>query len=188
MPFSAEQECFFVAILAFIVIGFQRGWRRELVSLVFVLLSVFLIHPDSSSGFGAFLGRLFAAMGFVASSQTPSSSSSQPVNFLAGPVGSLILFGALVGIGYYVGNKSFPKPANTHDRFIGIVPAVISGAFLLNYLKDYFPKNAQGQPSIDLNLSLLDPSNYLPILFAIIVIALVVALVSARAKKSAAKK
>ncbi|GCE14107.1 hypothetical protein [Tengunoibacter tsumagoiensis] len=187
MPLSAEQQCFFVAILAFIVVGFQRGWRRELVSLVFTLLAVFLIHPETSKSFGEFLGRLPGLFGYL-TNQPTNVDSSQPANFFGGYIGSLIIFSFIVALGYYIGNKVFPRPITAQERFIGIVPAIIAGSFILNYLNNYFPKNAAGQPSITLNLEKVDPSNYIPIIFVIAIVAILIAWIAARAKKASAKK
>ena len=53
-----SQQCFFITMLVFIVVGFSRGWRREVMSLVFVLLAVVLIHPDTSDALNGFLARL----------------------------------------------------------------------------------------------------------------------------------
>lgn len=57
LPFT-DQQCFFIAIVIFAVIGFQRGWRREVVSLAFILLAVLLVRPDSSRAVSEFLSRL----------------------------------------------------------------------------------------------------------------------------------
>src|SRR2546430_1761118 len=35
-------QCFFIIIFAFAVIGFIRGWRREIVSLAFTLAAVLI--------------------------------------------------------------------------------------------------------------------------------------------------
>lgn len=189
MPLSAEQQCFYVAILAFIVVGFQRGWRRELVSLVFVLLGVFLVNPTTSRGVANFFALLPSVLSYLFTAGKSGPPSASPVNdtIFTSSIGTLLIFGVIVGLGYYIGNRVFPKPALPQDRFIGVIPGVISGAFVIGYLSNYFPRDTQGRPSLTLNLQLLDPGNYIPILFAIAVVALVVALIAARAKKTAKK-
>ena len=187
LPFT-DQQCFFVVMLAFIVIGFQRGWRRELVSLVFVLLGVFLVRPDSSRTFAQFLARLPGTITFFMTG-TPQPSVAGPTTTPLGAWGSLLLFAIVMGIGYFVGNKAFPaKPATPHERFIGIVPAVISGAFVLAYFSSFFPKNAAGQSLFTVAVQPPDPANYVPVIFVIAVVAVVIALIAARAKKTPAKK
>ncbi len=178
LPFT-EQQCFFVAILAFIVLGFQRGWRRELLSLVFILLASFIVHPNTSTVVGNFLTRLSGAVGGA------STSSQQPVtqvtSLFGGPFWSLIIFVGLVILGYYVGNRAFPQPATPHERFIGIVPAVISGAFVLGYLSNYFKATA-GSSSLKVDMQSPDPLNYIAVIFMIAIVAVVVAVIAARRK------
>jgi hypothetical protein len=186
LPFT-EQQCFFVAILAFVVIGFQRGWRRELVTLVFVLLAFFLIRPDSGRSFGEFLARIPAVFAYLlGGTAAPPTTTADQVSSFLGPWGPLLIFAAIVALGYYIGNKAFPKPALPTERFIGIIPAIIYGAFILAYLSSILPKS-QGN-LVTVAVQAPDPSNYVPVIFAIAIVALVVALVAARAKKPPAKK
>lgn len=188
LPFT-DQQCFFVAMLAFIVVGFQRGWRREVITLVFVLLAVFLVRPDSSKVFGQFFSRLPSTLGFLfTGSAQNGSSGSANTNFL-GPWGALLVFALIIALGYYVGNRAFPqKPATPTERFIGVVPAVVYGAFILAYLGSFFPKDAAGRALFTVAIQPPDPGNYVAVIFVIAVVALVVALIAARAKKTPARK
>jgi hypothetical protein len=184
-PLTAQQ-CFFVAIFAFIVAGFYRGWRRETISLIFILLAVILVHPGTSQVVMTFLQRVPAIFSYLitgkGSTVTPTSSGS---NF--GPFFSLLLFALIVALGYVVGNRAFPKPATPSERFLGIVPAVIAGAAILYYLNtsDFFSKNTQGQASLVTVFMIPDPAQYVPIIFIIAIVAVVVGLIASRAKKSA---
>jgi hypothetical protein len=182
LPFGGPQ-CFFIVILVFIVLGFQHGWRRGLVSLVFVLLASVLINANTSDNVSSFLGRIPVVFALIMNSPAPESGTST-TSFLAGPVWSLIIFAGIVVLGYYVGMKAFPaKPANPQERFIGIIPSVLSGAFILGYLSKYV-ETVQGQPTLVLDLSSTDPVNYVPVIFVIAILALIVALISARVKKA----
>ncbi len=188
LPFTAQQ-CFFVAILVFIVVGFQRGWRRELVTLVFVLLAVLLIRPGSGGGFiSELLARIPAVFGYIAtgSTSTTAATSTATSNFL-GPWGTLLGFALVVAIGYVVGQRAFPKPTTPTERFLGIVPSVVSGAFILGYLTsgNFFAKNQQGQSFFSIVVQPPDPTNFVPVIFAIAIIAVVIGLIAGRAKKSA---
>lgn len=181
-----DQQCFYVAIFAFLVGGFYRGWKRETISLIFILLAAFLIRPGSNQTFLQLLQRIPEILGYlftgkITSSSTPATSG--PSN----PLITLLLFAGVVVIGYFVGNRAFPKPATPVERFIGIVPALVSGAAVLYYLDTggFFGKNSQGQASISTVVLLPDPSQYVPIIIAIAVIALVIALIASRTKKSA---
>lgn len=184
LPFT-EQQCFFVAIVAFIIIGFTRGWRRELVSLVFILLASFLVHQDTSNTVGNFVSRLPAVIGYAAGSSSAPQAATY-TTFLGGPFWSLVIFIALVALGYYVGNKAFPPPATPQERFVGIVPALLGGAFILGYFSSYF-KATGGQSALIVNVQSPDPMHYLTIILLIAALAVLVAFFAAR-RKSAAKK
>ncbi|GAC1423869.1 MAG: hypothetical protein NVS4B1_12600 [Ktedonobacteraceae bacterium] len=188
LPFT-DQQCFFVAILVFIVVGFQRGWRRELITLVFVLLAVILIRPTTNGGFitGLFT-RIPAMFGYLLTGSTRTNATTTAVsnNFL-GPWGILLAFILVVALGYFVGQRVFPKPTTPTERFIGIVPSMISGAFILGYLTtgNFFAKNQQGQSFFSVVVQPPDPTNYVSIIFVIAVVAVVIGLIAAKAKKSA---
>jgi len=186
LPFTGQQ-CFFVAILVFIIVGFQRGWRRELITLIFVLLAVILVRPGDGLITGLF-ARIPAMFGYLATGSTqPASTATTATSNFLGPWGTLLVFFIVVAIGYVVGNSAFPKPTNPAERFIGIVPSVISGAFILGYLTmgNFFAKNSQGQSTFAVVVQPPDPTNYVPILFVIAVVAVVIGLIAGRAKKSA---
>lgn len=187
----ADYQCFYVAILVFIVIGFQRGWRRELVTLVFVLLGFFLlISPSSSKTFFDFLARLPGVLAYLFSGSAGQSSTAAPsFNFL-GQWGSLLLFAIVVGLGYYVGNKAFPKPNTPSERFIGVIPALISGAFIIGFVNVFMKAGAQtsGPSNVTVAIQTPDPATYLPVILVIAIVAAVIALIAARAKKPAPKK
>src|SRR5436190_6438454 len=117
-----SQQCFFVTMLAFIVMGFSRGWRREIMSLVFILLAVVLIHPDTSDALNGFLGRVGNFISYLSGGGQPLNSppSSSGLSFLGGPFWSLVIFLLVAVLGYYIGNRVFPAPTTTHERFIGV--------------------------------------------------------------------
>ena len=186
LPFT-DQQCFFVAILVFMVFGFRRGWRREIVSLVFVLLAVFLIKPNTSDYVGSFLARLPGIIAYMTNSQ-PQPVSSSSTGFLAGPFWSLVFFAGIVALGYYIGNRVFPKPTTPQERLIGIIPAIVSGAFVLSFLSAYIKTTSGGKSNININVQPPDPGSYIPIIFVIAIVALVAALIASRARKAPAKK
>lgn len=187
LPFT-EQQCFFVAIFAFLVAGFYRGWRRELISLVFILLGIFIVRPNSSSAIGSFLARIPSVVSYIFTGRasTPQPLSTPSYNF--GPLGALLLFALVVALGYYVGNRAFPKPVTPGERFLGIIPAIISGAAVLYYLNSsgFFTRNATGQESFAAVFQIPDPSAYVPFLFIVGIVALIIALISNRTGKKSA--
>lgn len=187
LPFT-DQQCFFVAIFVFIILGFQRGWRRELISLIFILLGVFLVNPGNFKTVSSFLVRIPSMVGLlITGSQTSANPVVQPVANALGPWGPLLLFAVIVVLGYLIGNKIFPKPATPSDRFFGIIPAMISGAFVLVYLGSFFPKDTNGHSIFTVALQSPDPANYISVLVVIAIVAVVIALIAARAKRPAKK-
>ncbi|HEY7418549.1 MAG TPA: hypothetical protein VH593_25455 [Ktedonobacteraceae bacterium] len=182
-----DQQCFFIVLLAFVIVGLMRGWRRELVSLVFVLLAVFFIRANTSASFADVLNRIPAMLGYLFGGPQVGQAGGSPAPGVAAPFWSLIIFAAIVALGYYVGNKAFPKPTAPHERFIGIVPAVITGAFVMGYLSNYFVQQ-NGQPRLTVAVPAPDPTNYVPIILVVAIVSVVVALIASRAKKSAAAK
>lgn len=183
-----SQQCFFVTMLVFIVVGFMRGWRREVMSLVFILLAVVLIHPDTSDAVNSFLGRVGNFIAYLSGSGSLNSAPSSPgLSFLGGPFWSLVIFVLVVALGYYIGNRVFPVPTTPHERFIGVIPAIISGAFVLFYMSDYV-KSTGGTENLQVQVAPPDPGTFVPVIFVLALIALVVGLVASRFKKAPAKK
>lgn len=178
-----SQQCFFTALCFFIVVGFIRGWCREVISLVFVLLAVCLIHPDTSDALNCFLGRSGYAITYLGGTaqQLPPTCSSV-VGFLSGSFWSLAIFIFLVALGYLIGNRLFPQPRLVLDRFFGIVPAIISGSFILFYLNSFF--RVAGQPAnFQVNVQQANPNQLVPVLFVIVIVSIILALLAACFKK-----
>ncbi len=189
LPFTAQQ-CFFVAIFIFIVAGFFRGWKRELVSLVFILLGIVLVNPASTNAIGQFLTRLPSTISYLTTGTANNPSLIPAQNYTFGPLGTLIIFFLIIAAGYYAGNQAFPKPASAGERFIGIIPALVSGAAVLYYLdhSGIFASTGNGATFATV-FQLPDPGTYIPFLFIVAIVALIVALISNRVgKKGGAKK
>ncbi|MBE3559802.1 MAG: hypothetical protein IMW89_11345 [Ktedonobacteraceae bacterium] len=179
-----DLQCFVVAILAFMVGGFMRGWRRELISLLGVLLAVVIVRPETSKGLLQFLARIPAMFSYLTTgSASVTAQSLVPADTAMTPVWSLVIFVGIVVLGYFAGNKLFPAPGTPHDRFFGIIPAVASGAFVMAFLRNYF-SITNGRPSITVPLQAPDPFSFFPVIFLIVLLAVIAALIAARAKKA----
>ena len=178
--FMNAQQIFFAGIVVFAIVGFQRGWRRELISLVFAAIAAFLLIPGNGN-FQVFFARLLGAVEVLLTGSQPG-----PPAPLA-PWVALLLFAIVLGIGYYIGNRAFPAPATPPERIIGIVPAIITGAIVLDYLFQYFI-SVTGSPTLSLILPTPDPTSFVPLLFVIALVTVLVALIASRMKKTPAKK
>ncbi|MBV8823326.1 MAG: hypothetical protein JO123_11095 [Ktedonobacteraceae bacterium] len=175
------QQIFFFGILVFAIIGLQRGWRRELISLVFAMIGAFLLIPGNGNTFQVFLDRLLGATGVLISGTQPPPPGPLP------SWAALAAFAIVLGLGYYISTRAFPKPATPAERIIGVVPAIITGAIVLDYLFQYFT-NVTGSPTVNLSLPTPDPTSFVPILFVIALVSVVVALITSRMRKTPAKK
>lgn len=187
LPFT-EQQCFFVAMFVFAIIGFRRGWKREVVTLIFVLLAFFLVNVQSAQAFEQFLGRVPSVVSFI---MTGSAQPVQQPNFLTsmGAWGLVMAFLLIVALGYYVGLRAFPAaPAAPLERFIGVVPAIISGAFIMIFMRNNLFGNASSNGIVSVPLIAPDPGKYVSALFVIAILSVVVGLVWTRARKAPGKK
>ena len=192
LPFT-DQQCFFVVIFAFAIGGFIRGWRRECISLIFVLLAAALIHPSTDQIIGQFLTRLPSLFSYLITGKPSTTSPSAATTASFGPFWTLLIFALIVALGYYIGNRAFPKPSTQSERFIGVIPALVAGATVLYYINTggFFARTADGQTTFSTVFMLPDPAQYVPVLFVIAIVAALIALISSRAKKApppAAKK
>ncbi len=180
-----DLQFFYLAVIAFAVIGIQRGWRREVVSLVFILTGVMLLLYF---GLGPFLAQFFFVRlpviiqlmfsGSPASSPPPLASGDPRILFT-----TIITFIVIVVAGYLVGNRVFPKPAAPQERILGIIPAVIAGFVLVAYVATLVGGN--------INFLIQTPTSnsigsYLSIIFVIVLVALVLGLIVASARKKSA--
>jgi hypothetical protein len=176
--------CFFLVILAFAILGFQRGWRREVISLVFVLLTFALIHPETSGGISDFLNRIPGVFAYILGAAPPAPGP----RLIDGPFWSLMIAAGLVVVGYLVGNRVFKGPATPQERFVGIVPGLLAGVFVLLYLKNYNETVSQQPDVTQVSWTEIDPSKYIPVIFVIVILAVIVALIAARVRKAQGKK
>jgi hypothetical protein len=175
-----EQQCFFVIVLAFAVIGFQRGWRRELVSLGFSL----------AAGGNGMAQLIFVRLPIIAnvvvgsSSQNAQGTARLPDNTVL--ITAIITFLVVVIVGYIVGNRVFPKPTQPQERLFGILPAIISGYFMLLYVT-----NVVQAPLITLGVkkpNQNEVASYVLVIFVIAVGVVLTALISTSVRKPGPKK
>src|SRR5258707_3357539 len=176
-------QCFFIAILAFGRLGFCRGWRREVVSMAFSLAGVLFLYLGGGKSLAEFVFLRLPVILQVVSGGTSFTKPSTPpsdVNVLAT---TIIAFVAIVALGYIIGNKAFPKAVTPADRFLGVIPAVVTGYALITYVTNVFAKS----PLITIGVNMPSQSligNYLFIIFVVAVVAGIVGLITANAKKS----
>ena len=186
IPSSA---CFFIIILAYAIVGFIRGWMRELISLLFYIIAFFLLSPSGNQSLTVVLARLSSASSYVITGRSQGNGMNTTASFL-GPWVSFLIFILLIAIGYYLGNKAFREPVTISGRLLGILPALIEGTLVIIFLNssNFFARDENGQ--LVFTLQPPDPGQFLLILLVIGILASIGALIAAgiRSRGSPAKK
>lgn len=184
-----SQQFFFVVILAFAVIGFQRGWKRELVSLGCTLGVILFLYLGGGKGLAHFFFVSLPAMLQIAvntgSASNPATGGGTQVSDGNVLVTTLIAFAVVVVAGYLIGNKAFPsKPTQPHERLLGILPAMVSGYFLMLYVTNVLNQSRSTLINIGVNSPNQEQSgNSVFVIFLIALVVVIAALIAASARK-----
>lgn len=174
-------QCFFIAILAFAVVGFQRGWRREVISLVFILAGVLFLYLNGGRGVAQFLFTRLPVVFQDATGANTSAASTSPSDSQV-LITTFLVFVVIVGVGYVVGNRAFPPPTAPSDRILGIIPSIVSGYAIILYITTAFSRT----PLITIGVNTPSQallSSYMVVIFVISAILVVISLVASNAKK-----
>jgi hypothetical protein len=190
LPIS-DSNCFFITIFAFAVMGFMRGWKKEVLSLLFILIAAFLVRPNGDQSLTQMIARVPAALSYLFSNkiETATTTTTNTASFL-GPWGALLAFALIAALGYYLGEKAFPKPATPTERILGIIPALGAAALLLSFLRsgNFFTTDQQGHTVFSISMQPPDPTQFVPILLVIAILVVIGGLIAARSKKASAPK
>src|SRR5947209_9372395 len=176
-------QCFFIAIIAFAVFGFQRGWRREIISLAFILTGIlFLLFGSLSLAQFVFV-KLPRATQILFTGAPPA----QPAETLGSndprvAISTGLAFIIFVALGYLVSSRVAPKPTVPAERIWGLIPAIIAGYAILTFITAAFGRTSLFTLDVNTpNQGVI--SSYLLVIFVVIVVAVIVALIAANAKK-----
>jgi hypothetical protein len=177
----SQSQCFFLFILGFAVIGFQRGWKRELVSMGFSLGAVLFLFLGGGNGLANFIFVKLPAIAQVASG-TASNGGATNVNTSNQLITTVITFLIVIIAGYWIGNKAFPRPTTPHERLMGILPAMVAGYFIMLYLtRVLFSSNVL---TLGVNApTSSDIGGYILIIVVLGIVVSLAALIAASAKK-----
>jgi uncharacterized membrane protein required for colicin V production len=185
-------QCFILAIAAFGLVGFIRGWRREVISLAFSLAGVLFLLLQGGKGLA---DLIFVRMPvifqeiFTANPGTTVSRPPSPNDFTV-LITTLVTFAIIVALGYIVGNLAFPAKDSSGtpaDRILGIIPGLVTGYFVITYLTNIFQKS----PVITVGVNTPTQnllSDSVPLLFVIALAAVILGLIAARTRKSGGAK
>lgn len=174
-------QCLFLVVLVFAVLGFMRGWRRELVSVAFTLGAAFLI---AMGGGTAIAQTIFERIPLALQDPSHPQPVTAPNPTATAVVTALTLVG-LILLGYFVGNKVFPRPATPADRFLGAVIGIGAGIviyYIVSLMAPYLTKGPGFSFFISAPSQAAVGSSFL-IIFIIVAVLLIVGLITSRAKK-----
>jgi hypothetical protein len=184
-------QCFFLGIIGFGLLGFIQGWRRALILMAFTLAGVLFLSLKGDQGLADIIfvkipivwQEVFTANpgGHV----TIPSSPDKYMVFLT----ALVAFLVIVVAGYFVGNRAFTPSASAgspYSRIIGIIPGLVTGYFFVRYLTSLLNSSIVSVGATTPNSSIL--TDNVPLLFLVGVVVIIIGLITARARKSSAKK
>lgn len=180
-------QCFFIVILAFAVIGFQRGWKRELVSLGFNLGAILFLYLGGGSGLAQFLFVRLPVIAQIVIGGSSSGAQTGSVSTGNVLITTVVTFVVIIGAGYLIGNKAFPRPGTPTERLLGILPAIVSGYFVMLYVTNVLTKTSL----ITFGVSTPNQNavgSYMLIIFIAAVVIVIAALIANSAKKPSGGK
>jgi len=181
-------QCLFIALIAFAVFGFVRGWRREIISLAFVLASIVILVFWSIPLTELILVKIPRAVtlltdGTAGKAENPVTSNSD----MRVTIVSAITF-IIVGVGgYLLSYKLGPKATTPADHILGLIPGLLAGYIIVNFVTSSINKSSLFSFAIASPSQPLVSSSLL-IIFLVVVGVLIVGLIAANAKKKAAPK
>ena len=180
------QQCFIIGIAAFGLIGFWRGWRREVISLAFALTGVLFLLLNGGQALAELVFVKLPIIFHDLISSSPMSAPPKP-DATAVLVVTLITFVVIVVAGYLIGNRAFPggKALQPADRLLGILPGLITGYFLITYISNTFANSHLITVGVNTPTETVI-TNYVPILIIVAIVVVVAGLVIARSKKPSA--
>src|SRR5260370_28772390 len=172
-------QCFVFAIVAFGLIGFWRGWRREVISLAFALTGVLFLLLNGGNGLAqlVFVKTPLIIHDFFSTGPAPSTAPPSPTAVLAV---TLIAFVGIVVLGYLIGNRAFPnKGLAPPERLLGVLPGLATGYFLITYIASTSSKSPLitvcfGTPTQTLL------TTYVPLLYLVAIVVVVRGLIASR--------
>lgn len=186
----SQAQCFLIAVVLGAAIGARRGWHREVITAAIVLGTVFFLTLGGGNLIAQWLSHgligVASAHGFSASGGTtpPPASTSTPQFPLAAQAGanctlvspqllSTVIFTGMTWLGYGAGKKYGTPPKSQAHYLAGIIPGGLNGAAIAYYLGNaVLPSQSVlvQTPSPDLT------SSYLPLVFGLGLLALLVVL------------
>lgn len=183
--YITSSECFFVIILTAAFVGLWRGWAREVITTAILLgVILFLMLGGSDVIYRFIFVNLIDAFRALGGGSTAAGGTAPQGTAQTDFLFSVLTFGGLTTVGYLVGHKAGKPPSTATHRLTGVIPGAVNGAAVVFYATRNLIPN--------LNLSVQSPdsgtvSSYLPVIFGIALLAVLVILIALSAKSKAKK-
>ncbi len=188
MSFILNSGQFYLIVIAiFAIFGFARGWRRELISMAFIVPTVLFLYVGGGNGLaGFFLQRIPYGTNFL------TDGAVGPKNFPPPPVANQVLVVSIITLivaivlGFLVGNRAFKPTGTPTERFLGIIPGLVEGIAVVAMIGRLFASS----PQITFGTQTPNPNNLgngFLVIFLIAVAALIIGLLASRVGKGSKK-
>ncbi len=187
MSFILNSGQFYLIVIAiFAIVGFARGWRREVISVAFIVPTILFLYVGGGNGLaGFFLQRIpygtnFLTGGAVGPKDLPPAPGSNQVLVV-----SVIALLVAIALGFLVGNRIKPTGTPT-ERFLGIIPGLVEGIAIVAMIGHLFASN----PQITVGTATPNPNNLgngFLVIFLIAIAALIIGLLASRVGKGSKK-
>jgi len=184
MSFILNSGQFYLIIIAiFAIIGFARGWRREIISMAFIVPTVLFLYVGGGNGLaGFFLQRIPYGTNFLTGGAVGPNHLPPPPGPSQVLVVSVLTLIVAIAVGFLVGNRAFKPTGTPTERFLGIIPGMVEGVAIVAMIGRLFASN----PQITVGTATPNPNNLgngFLVIFLIAVAALIIGLLAGRVGK-----
>jgi CDP-diglyceride synthetase len=188
MSFVLDSGRFYLIVLAiFALIGFARGWRREVISMAFIVPTVLFLYVGGANGLASFFlqrvpyGANFFTGGAIGPKSLPPPPSPNQVLLVA----VITLIVAII-VGFLVSSGAQKSPGTAGERFLGIIPGLVEGIAIVAYISHLFASS----PQITFGTATPNPNNIgsgFLIIFLVAIAALIIGLLVSRVGRGSKK-
>jgi hypothetical protein len=124
-----------ILVVVTAVIGFRRGWGREVITCAVVLGTLVFLQLGGLGALSGAFANAFASMSGPGSTNCAvrdtavAAKTSDPPQLLA-----LLIFAGMVWLGYSVGGQHGSAAVTLGHRFWGLIAGAITGGAIAYYL------------------------------------------------------
>ncbi len=187
MSFILNSGQFYLIVIAiFAIFGFARGWRREVISMAFIVPTILFLYVGGGNGLASFfLQRIPYGTNFLTGGAVGPKALPPPPGPNQVLVVSVIALLVAIALGFLVGNRIKPTGTPT-ERFLGIIPGLVEGIAIVAMIGHLFASN----PQITVGTATPNPNNLgngFLVIFLIAIAALIIGLLASRVGKGSKK-